>query len=195
LNGFNNAFGWQLQGFIEDAEGRLRVQTEEEHRFCMGCHGGIGVTVDSTFSFARKVPGADGWRTQDLRGMRDVPQAGHADPEALEYMRRVRGADELRANAEMLARFFPNGQLDEVAVRRAAPGGDADLAWLFTPSRQRALTLNKAYRVLVSTQRFDLGRDANAAPIENVHRSVDNGDTELAASERVHTDGKLHLTW
>ena len=61
--------GWQLQGFIEDAEGRLRLQSDEEHRVCMGCHDGIGVTVDQTFSFPRTLPGAEGWRYQDLRGI------------------------------------------------------------------------------------------------------------------------------
>ena len=41
---------------------------------------------------------------------------------------RVRGADELRANGEMLARFFDErGNPKEQEVRRAAPGGDRDL--------------------------------------------------------------------
>ena len=44
--GYKNAFGWQLPGFLEDAKGRLRLQTVEEHRFCIGCHGGIGVTAE-----------------------------------------------------------------------------------------------------------------------------------------------------
>ncbi len=35
----------------------------------MGCHCPIGVTVDTTFALARKVPGATGWRHQDLRGL------------------------------------------------------------------------------------------------------------------------------
>ncbi len=39
--------------------------------------------------------------------MPDVPQAGHAEPEVLTYLRRARGADDYRGNAEMLARFFP----------------------------------------------------------------------------------------
>jgi len=77
LEGLVNAFGWRLQAFIEDEEGRLRVQTDEEHRFCMGCHQGLGVTVDSTFSIARKVPAEAGWRLQDLRGLVDRPQVGH----------------------------------------------------------------------------------------------------------------------
>ncbi|MDC0749690.1 hypothetical protein [Polyangium mundeleinium] len=194
-SGLRNAFGWQLQGFIEDAEGRLRLSTDEEHRFCMGCHSGLGVTVDQTFALARKVPGREGWRVQDLRGMHDVPELGHADPEVLTYLRRVGGGDELRANDEMLARFFPGGVLAESELRRAAPGGDRDLAFLLLPSRERALVLDKAYRVIVRGQRFDLGRDALLRPAVNVHRAIENGSTDLGKADRVYTDGRLRLDW
>lgn len=188
-------FGWQLQGFIEDERGRLRLQTAEEHRFCMGCHNGIGITVDQTFSFPRKLPGARGWKYQDLRGLADVPAVGHAEPEYLTYMRRVGGGDELRANAEMLARFFPGGALDEAEVRRAAPGGDRDLAWLLAPSRERALALDKAYWLLVREQSFTRGRDALLAPAENVHREIGGKATELAAAETRWLDARLQLAW
>ncbi len=187
--------GWQLQGFIEDERGRLRLQTEEEHRFCMGCHGALGVTVDGTFALARKVPQAAGWRHQDLRGIPDVPQAGHTEPEILTYFRRVGGGDELRANREILERFFPGGRLDEAAVRRAAPGGDRDIAFLLSPSRQRALLLAKAYMVLVREQTFAAGRDAMPVPPANVHREIENGSTELGKAGRVYRDGRLWLDW
>lgn len=195
LTGYVNDYGWVLQGFIEDGAGRLRVQTEEEHRFCMGCHGSLGVTVDRTFAFARKLPGPDGWRYQDLRGMKDVPQAGHADPEILTYLGRVRGGDEFRANDELLARFFPGGKLDEAQVRRAAPGGDRDITDLVFPSRGRALALDKAYLTLVRQQRFELGRDALLSPPANVHARIQNGSTELAAKNQVFHDGVLWLDW
>lgn len=193
--GLSNDFGWRLQGYIEDAEGRLRLQTEEETRFCMGCHSTIGVTVDQTFAFPRKVPGADGWRHQDVRGIKDVPQATHSEPETLTYFKRVRGGDEFRANEEILDLLFPGGVLDEAAVRRAAPGGDRDLAWLIAPSRERALLLNKAYLALVREQRFHLGRDAVLAPTKNVHESIENGDTDLAPAGLVFKDGRLWLSW
>lgn len=193
--GLINNFGWQLQGFIEDAHGRLRLQTVEEHLACMGCHSGIGATVDQTFAFPRKVPGAAGWRPQDLRGLQDVPQAGHAEPEALTYFRRVGGGDEFRSNAELLARFFPGGALDEAAVRRAAVGGDRDLAWLLAPSRERALQLDKAYRALVLEQRFHYGRDTVISPPANVLKTVSNESTGLKAAGRVYEDGRLHLSW
>jgi hypothetical protein len=195
LVGLRTDYGWQLQGFIEDERGRLRLQTEEEHRFCMGCHGALGVTVDGTFAMARKVPGAEGWRHQDLRGILDVPQAGHAEPEILTYFRRVQGGDELRANGEMLARFFPGGELDEAAVRRAARGGDRDIAFLLTPSRERALLLAKAYMVLVREQSFDKGRDAMPLPPANVHREIENGSTGLGKAGKVYRDGRLWLDW
>ncbi|WP_437725871.1 hypothetical protein [Sorangium sp. So ce861] len=193
--GLRNAFGWQIQAFIEDERGRLRLQTAEEHRACMGCHGAVGVTVDHTFSLARKVPGAAGWRHQDLRGMPDVPQAGHAEPEVLTYLRRARGADDYRGNAEMLARFFPGGALDEAEVRRGAPGGDRDLAYLVAPSRERALLLDKAYRALVLAQRFEAGRDVMLGPATGILRVVEVESTGLAEAERVYLDGRAHLAW
>lgn len=147
--GLLNAWGWQLQGYIEDARGALRVQSDEEHRFCMGCHGPIGVTIDQTFAFPRKVPGRDGWRPQDLRGLADRPQVGHDAPELVTCFRRVQGGDETRTNDELLARFVPGGVVDEAERRRAAVGGDRDLAWALAPSRARALALDKAYLAVV----------------------------------------------
>ncbi len=196
MAGLITKYGWQLQGFIEDASGRLRLQTEEEHRFCMGCHGGIGVLVDGTFAFPRKVPGADGWRVHDLRGLVDRPQAGHLVPEILTYFRRVRGGDETRANAELLTRFFPDDVLDEAAVGRAASGGDRDLAWLLFPSRERAMALNKAYLAIVREQSFVRGRDAVLQPATRVHARIDgNGSTALGKTGKIFPDGRLHLDW
>ncbi|MCP3163794.1 hypothetical protein [Myxococcus qinghaiensis] len=193
--GLINEFGWRLQGFIEDGKGRLRVQTLEEHAFCMGCHTNLGVTVDQTFGFPRKVPGREGWRHQDLRGLRDVPQAGHAKPEVLTYFERVKGGDEFRANEELLTRFFPSGAVDEKSVRRAAPGGDKDLAWLLTPSRERAVALGRAYMVLVREQGFTKGRDTLLAPPRNVLPQVENGSTGLEDAGLIFEDGRLHLAW
>ena len=153
------------------------------------------MTVDQTFSFPRKLPGARGWKYQDLRGVADAPLVGHADPEYLAYMRRVGGGDELRANGELLARFFPRGTLDEQAVRAAAPGGSRDLAWLLAPSRGRALALDKAYWLIVQEQSFVRGRDATLAPAINVHRTIGASETELAAAGALFLDGGLHLAW
>ncbi|MEO0604917.1 MAG: hypothetical protein AAF211_26025, partial [Myxococcota bacterium] len=196
LMGFNQ---WRLQGWIEDEDGWLRLQTYEEHRFCMGCHGAVGVGVDGTFTMPRKLPGTEGWRVQDIRGIQDAPQRGHAKPEYLTYFERNRGADELRANDEMLERFFTVQDglhvVNEAEVRRAAEGGDKDLAWLLAPSRTRALDLAKAYRVIVQDQDFVHGRDATVTPPENVHPTITNGSTENGATGLFFEDGKLALDW
>lgn len=194
--GLLGPFGWQLQGFIEDERGALRAQTDEETRACMGCHGSLGVTVDHTFSLARKVPGPDGWRWQDLAGMKDVPERGHRDPEALVYMRRARSADDFDANDEMRARFFRDGRVDEAEVRRAGPGGDRDLAWLLGPSRQRALDLDRATMLLVARQSFARGREPTLLPVLGVRREVDEGElTGLVTGRAVHRDGEASLDW
>jgi hypothetical protein len=165
FEGMVNRFGWRLQGFIEDDEGRLRLQTDEEHRFCMGCHQGIGVTVDSTFAFARKVPGEAGWRVQDLRALRDRPQVGHAGGEIATYLE--------RAGRAALA--------------------DGDLMTMLRPGREAALALDKAYLVIVREQGFTRGRDAIVTPASNVHRRID--PDAPGAAETVLRDGRLHVAW
>lgn len=192
--GYINEFGWKLQGYIEDAQGRLRVQTQEEHYYCMGCHGTIGVTADQTFALPRKLPGAEGWRAQSLVGQKDVSQWSHAAPEVLTYMRRVRGADEFRSNDEMLRRFFRRGLPQERLVAQASITGPRDLAWLLYPSPQRALALNRAYMRLVRLQRFDFGRDPVLKPALNVHRTIVNGDTGFR-EDQIFRDGTLWLDW
>lgn len=191
--GLINAFGWAYQGWIENAQGQLRPQTREETTWCMGCHGGIGITVDSSFAFPRKLPGSAGFAVQSLRGQHDRPQAGHVQGEVLTWFTRTQGGDEFRSNAELLARFFPNGTLDRKAVQRAAPGGDQDLHWLLAPSRARANALNKSYLALVRVQGFEAGRDVLLAPPRNVHREISNGGTGLAAKGRIYSDGRLWL--
>jgi len=195
FTGQTNDYAWRLFGYIEDAEGRLRLQTREEQLYCMGCHTGIGVTVDQTFSLPRKVPGAAGWGLQHLAGIQDVPQAGSDTPEILQFLRRAGGGDEFHANDEMLQRFFPAGVLDERIVRRAAPGGDADIRSLIAPSRARALALNKAYRMIVREQRYRLGRTPLLQPATQVLRQIERDDTGLDAAGKVYADGRLWLNW
>lgn len=193
LTGLRNRFGWRFHAYIEDAEGRLRVQTYEEHLFCMGCHTTIGGTVDQTFAFPRKLPGRGGWALQDLRGQHDAPQHGQSEGEILTWVRRAGGGDEFRANAEFTARFLPGGVLAETELRRAAPGGDRDLAWLLAPSRERALELAKAYLVLVRRQSFALGRDPTTKPPDHVLRAPPPPGTENRP--RVFRDGRTLLSW
>ncbi|NVB40354.1 hypothetical protein G6O69_37380 [Pseudenhygromyxa sp. WMMC2535] len=190
--GLRNAFGWQLQGFIEDDQGRLRLQTHEEHYFCMGCHSTIGGTADQSFSFPRKQPGAAGWRYQDISGMPDVPQAGHSRGEVATYLERVGAGDEFRANQEMIERFFDEqGALDEAAVAAAS----ADLSDMLMPSPARALALGKAYLVIVREQSFVHGRDAVIAPVANVFESIEDESSGLSESGKMYADGTLRLDW
>ena len=163
--GMVNLFGWRLQGFIEDEAGRLRLQTDEEHRFCMGCHQGIGVSVDSTFAFARKVPGEAGWALQDLRELRDRPQVGHDAGEIATYLERI---------------------------GRPAPP-DADLMTILRPGRDDLLALAKAYLVIVREQTYIRGRDPVVTPATHVHRRVD--PEQPGAAETVLRDGRLHVRW
>lgn len=189
--GLRNTLGWEYQGWIEDRDGRLRRQTLEEHYFCMGCHGGIGITQDSSFGFPRKVPGAAGWGWQRLDGLPDAPQAGHPQGEYRSYLERVGGGDEFRANDEVLRRFLPAGQPDAAAFSAL----ERDIGSLILPSRERALALDKAYLALVRSQSFEQGRDTLLAPATQVLDRVENGDTGLRASGRVYSDGRLWLDW
>ncbi|MGB1220323.1 MAG: hypothetical protein ACPG43_02230, partial [Alcanivoracaceae bacterium] len=188
--GFYNKFGWEIIGWIEDRNGELRQQAWQEQQFCMGCHTTLGTTIDHTFAFPRKVTGAQGWGYIDLRGMEDVPARGQTDGEILQYLRRVGGGNEFRENPEMQARSFDaDGNLDVQSVRAA------DVYTLVTPSRQRALALNKAYRVIVSEQSFLYGRDATIEPATNVYEQVDPARvTPLPADAHVH-NYDVRLQW
>ncbi|PRQ05733.1 hypothetical protein ENSA5_00530 [Enhygromyxa salina] len=191
LTGLRNSYGWVLQGFIEDRRGRLRVQTEEETYFCMGCHSNLGVTADQSFAFPRKLPGQAGWGYQDIRGMPDAPQVGHARGEIATYLERAEAGDEFRGNLEMRSRWFT----DEGAVDEAALAAAPDIAAILTPSPERALLLNKAYLVIVREQSFTRGRDPVVAPLTNVHSHITEPSTGLQAHERVYLDGSLRLAW
>jgi hypothetical protein len=191
LVGLGNNFGWQFQGWIEDARGWLRLQTHEEHTFCMGCHTGLGVTVDQTFAFARKVPGRAGWQVQDPRGIPDVPQVGHSTPEYALYLERVRGGDELRANDELLARFFQDGATRPAAIAETR----GDIARILLPSRARAFALDRAYLANVIEQSYVWGRDAITSPVRNVNAEIVERSTGIGEADLTVRDGRLHLDW
>jgi hypothetical protein len=68
----NDPDTWLMGGWIEDKNGNLRPQSEEEMAFCMACHGAISGTVDNTFSFWRKLPKSNGWKDTDYGYSGDV---------------------------------------------------------------------------------------------------------------------------
>ncbi len=187
--GMDNGMGWTLLAWIEDATGRLRRQTNEELFFCRGCHTSVGANIDQTWAFPRKVAGAAGWGYIDLHSMTDAPNIGEDMGEIATYLTRVGGGDEFRSNAEMRARWFrPDGTLDQAAL------AGKTVYELITPSRQRALRLNKAYRVIVAEQSFIFGRDATVTPAENVHAQIDAATAPtLPPADRYHHD--IRLTW
>ena len=74
--GVSNGQGWVYRAWIEDERGELRVQSAEEHLSCVGCHGGVGVTTDSSFALPRKLRGksnASGWVHQLAPERRTLP--------------------------------------------------------------------------------------------------------------------------
>ena len=172
--GLYNGWGWILQGFIEDAAGRLRPQNYEETMSCVGCHGGLGASTDSVFSFSRKLDHSQfkkGWfhpREQSLAGLVEpkveIRNAG-VFYEYSYYLMYNRAASDLRDQAGNQARFFkPDGSVKLEALNRLHD----DVSLLLTPSPERALSLNKAYKTIVEDQDFILGRDAHIQPLHEV---------------------------
>jgi hypothetical protein len=159
--GLATGTGWIMAGFIEDAAGELRPESVEETAACIGCHGGVGATVDSTFSFARKLADgtpAGGWYHGGARGLAGVPEPRRADGrgEYLAWLEEVGGGDDFRSNAEVAERFFGEGGKVKPAMARALA---ADISVLVMPSPGRALALDRAYLALVKAQSFTKGRD------------------------------------
>jgi hypothetical protein len=172
--GIGNRSGWTMTGFIEDAAGELRPQELEELGFCIGCHSGVGATDDSVFSFGRKVASDGfqrGWYHGSQRGLEGLaePRRGDGRGEYAFYLEQVGGGDDMRANPEVLARFFDERGAPKAGAVRAIA---TDVSVLLLPSPARALVLDKAYRVIVQEQSFTRGRDATVAPAEHVHREL-----------------------
>ena len=163
--------------------------TFEENFSCMGCHNAVGVTVDKTFSFPRKVDGAEGWGYINLKGMPDAPSKGESTGEIATYLARVGGGSEFRNNDEMEQRWFTDGRLDREKLAKAR-----DVYDLITPSRERALALNKAYRCIVEDQDFIHGKDSTISPPRNVYDKIDNDETPTLPDNRVFSYNLL-LDW
>lgn len=187
--GLDNGMGWSVQGFIENKNGRLRANTYEENFFCMGCHASVGSTIDKTFSFARKVDGAKGWAYINLHDMPDVPNKGESKGEFLTYFERAGGGDEFRSNQEMRQKWFhQDGTVNSDAIK------SEDVFDLITPSRSRALALNKAYRAIVEQQSYLFGRDSVVAPPQNVYKEVSNQKAPTLDEDKIY-DWDIRLAW
>jgi hypothetical protein len=187
--GLDNEMGWLISGFIENPQGRLRFNTYEENLFCMGCHTSIGSTIDNTFSFARKVEGAEGWGYIDLHGMPDAPNRGTTLGEIATYLERAGGGGEFRSNPEMEARWFTEGRADPAKLATAK-----DVYELITPSPRRALELNKAYRVIVADQDYIYGRDPTITAPRNVYEAIDNEKSPTLPAQFIYA-WDIRLDW
>lgn len=176
--GVYNGLGWLFQGFIEAADGVLRPQSYEETVACVGCHGGIGATTDSIFSLPRKLPAtsaARGWYHWSQHGLRGIPEPRRRDGhyEYTLYLAETGAGDELRENAEVLARFFDDGgRLRPAEIARL----HADIGTLLLPSPARAIDLDRAYQAIVREQSFVRGRDAVLAAAAHVYARAPVGE-------------------
>ncbi|MBN2816588.1 MAG: hypothetical protein JXQ67_07885 [Campylobacterales bacterium] len=174
--GLKTGLGWRYQGFIEDANGALRPQSYEETLFCIGCHSGVGAIEDSTFAFGRKLDTSTqqmGWyhwsqSAEGFKGMKE-PLDKSGEYEYSRYLRVNRAGDEFRANEEVKEKFFTNGVLENSKLDALHD----DISLLMIPSKERALLLNKAYKVIVEEQSYIYGREAHTKPLDqSVHREI-----------------------
>jgi hypothetical protein len=189
--GVSNSQGWAYQAFIEDAEGNLRPQTFEENIFCMGCHTNLGVTTDSIFSFPRKFDGKSfqrGWYHWTQKGLEGTPEPKATYEKYGEryeysfYLENNKAGDEFRGNYEVMEKFFnKDGSIKKDMIE--ALHGDVSL--LLYPSAERAVTLNKAYKVIVEDQSFIYGRDANVEPVVNVQETISEKNFDTGINEPV----------
>ncbi|MGJ3254764.1 MAG: hypothetical protein ACFE0K_00415, partial [Alcanivorax sp.] len=105
------------------------------------------------------------------------------------YLKRAGGGSEFRENPEMVDKWYhADGSLNEQAI------ADADVYTLITPSRERALKLNKAYTHIVRHQSYIHGRDATWLPAENVFTEVDESEPPLPAEFRFF-QWDLRMDW
>lgn len=183
-HGLKNEISWVYQGFIEDKKGALRPQTHEETIGCMGCHSHLGATTDSTFAFVRKFEGTlkdqndygwNHWSQKGLSGVKEplVEYKNHNEQyEYSFYLKNNHSGNEFRNNDEVKDKFFDdNGSVKADMIEKLHD----DISLLLFPSKERALELNKGYRVMVEEQSYIYGRDANVNPMENVYKDIKEG--------------------
>ncbi len=177
--GVSNRVGWTMQGFIEDADGALRPQTFEETGYCIGCHGGLGATTDSVFSFSRKLDSdafQEGWYHHDQKGLTGITEpkvtydfGDEVHYEYSFYLLYAGAGDDLRDNEEIKDAFIDaNGDLD----LEAAMALHDDISLLLYPSPERAWRLNKAYKIIAERQSYRLGRDAVLGKVDTLFDEI-----------------------
>jgi hypothetical protein len=177
-NGIYNKKGWIYSAFIEDQDGRLRVQTKEEMLSCMGCHTSLGATVDSSFAFFRKFENSSfqhGWFHWSQKSLKDTIEPKN-HPYSL-YLKTNRFGDEFRDNSEVFDKFF---QSDLSLKKSALEDLERDISFYLLPSKQRAIYLNKAYKVIVDEQSYIYGKTPHIKPIKTIYKEIEsNLETEI----------------
>jgi len=173
-NGLDTGLGWVYQGFIEDVKGNLRPQSYEETLSCIGCHSGIGVITDSTFAFPRKnnnhKKGWYHWSQKDLVGLKDrILKNGKG--EFAYYLENNGAGDEFRDNEEIKLKFFDeSGDFITTELEKIKD----DITYLIYPSIDRAILLNKAYKIIVEEQSYIYGKDVHVKSLHNtVHKELE----------------------
>lgn len=190
-DGISNGVGWRLRGFIEEAGGALRPQTFEETASCIGCHGGIGATTDSTFAFARKLDNTayrNGWFHWSQKGMEginepktEIERAG-VQYEYSFYLMYNGAGDEYRANDDIINAFLDeNGFLKQDMAQKLHD----DISLLLYPSPERAMMLNKAYKTIVEGQWYIEGRSPMTAATAKVYEEIKPEDEDTKVGEAV----------
>lgn len=183
-HGFENKTGWTYSGFIEDKNGNLRPQTNEETLFCIGCHSSLGVLADGNFSFKRKLDGSDkssvtfGWGHWSMKSIFGLPdrivsyQNFGEQREYSFYLENNLAGDEFRENAEIKNLFFKkDGKKNLEAFEKLK----SDISFLTNPSFDRSMQLNKSYKSIVESQSFRFGRDAILQKAKNIYSEVFDG--------------------
>ncbi len=218
---FNLSKNWLMVGFIENKDGSLRPQSAEEMKFCISCHGGIGGSVDATFTYWRKAPGAGGWMEQDynltVKNIKDWNYASYEGQigESLKglinlvrgeyqlYFAMTDGGDHFRSNQEVRSRISkdPNkisfilSPEDNILTNPSLINYLDEQGYikadLFLPSVERAYAIDKQYFRVVQAQAFRFGRDVFDRPF-----GVSSGGNSLENLKDVEDTGiSLSKLW
>jgi hypothetical protein len=162
--------GWVYQGFIEDKAGELRPQTYEEHASCTGCHSGMGRLMDTNISFYRKLPATSfqqgwyHWLQKSMQGTPEPKRKSDGEDEYTHYLMNNPSGDEFRTNQEVKQRFFETQGKPKAEMFEKLHD---DISVLMLPSTERAIALNKAYKVLVEQQGFIKGKTPLLGPLND----------------------------
>ncbi len=178
--GIINGVGWRMQGFIEDKNGELRPQSFPEITSCIGCHGGVGATTDSVFSFGRKLNDkniANSWFHWSSRGMKGINEpktqvrGAGTYYEYSYYLMYSGGVDDYRTDNEIRNRFFTaDGKVKEEMLTKLHD----DISLLLYPTPEMATRLNKIYKTIVNDQSYIDGKTPVLSSVKDtVHETVE----------------------